>query len=225
MADTDAYEGACIFCLEVMLWAWGHGLTNKAQALLGQTTAIRTNLRHVPDELHNIMERLNKIDQIVQEITELPSPFKMERVPLNGLITTRIGNLSQRVPYDAIAFQISVDPKEPPVRANPRWLYRMLDILIDNAVEAMSNSAKKEINIETVVIDQGVRLTITDTGTGINKHVLQNLFQKPQTLRSENRGRGLYIVQLITDIYGGNIKVYDTNPSGTTIVIWLPLNE
>jgi signal transduction histidine kinase len=45
--------------------------------------------------------------------------------------------------------------------------------------------------------------------------------KKPED--AEGMGMGLLIAQTIAQAYGGGIRINDTGSTGTTMVLWLPL--
>jgi signal transduction histidine kinase len=165
------------------------------------------------------------MDQIIKEIEDIPSPFELEQVSPNALIMERIKQLREREPYDTVSITVNLDPSPALVSANSVWLRRVLDILIDNAVDALGASVQRQIGVSTSVDEQGVSIDVSDTGTGIDINLLSTLFQRPSVLSPSGKGRGLYIARLIVDLYGGKITVKDTGPKGTTVATWLPLKK
>ena len=139
------------------------------------------------------------------------------------LIKDRVDRWETIEPRYPVEFQLDLDPNQPIVDTNPIWLGRVLDVLIENAVEATRESEKKLIQITIQANGKGVTFTIKDTGKGIDKELLPALLRKSLALPG-GRGRGLYIARLAIEMYGGTVEVADTTTTGTTIRIWLPLS-
>lgn len=161
--DCDGY-----YCVEMLIRSWGHGIDNKTQSLLGELRSIRLQLGKPSPDFGHINRKLDNIERIVQEIPMLPSPFHRESVSLDLLITRRVDQLHQKEFYDSINFQAKLDPNQPIVRANSVWLRRLLDILIDNAIDAMRECIERNVTMSTLVHKQGVFINVSDTGKGIN---------------------------------------------------------
>jgi len=211
--------------------AWRHANQGKAITIKEETETVRSE---VPDgELReSIIKRLTKIERLANEILEEPITAPLgneeaaESVLINELLRERLKQLQENTPYSSIAITWNLELKESvTVRASREWLRRALDILIDNAVEAMSDSASKSIHITTSQEDVWVEINIKDTGKGIPEDILPKLFQEPikKTVGSKGQGVGLLMAQTIIQAFGGEITVTSTSPQGTNMLVRLPL--
>jgi signal transduction histidine kinase len=113
------------------------------------------------------------------------------------------------------------------VRVSPEWLRRALDLLIDNAVESMADSSVRQLEITTDLVKSCVEIAIKDTGKGIPPDVCPKLFKEriEQLEVDGGLGMGLLMVQAIVQTYDGDVRVQDTGPNGTTMVISLPVEQ
>jgi signal transduction histidine kinase len=101
---------------------------------------------------------------------------------------------------------------------------RMLVILLDNAVRAMtdqpwasSNDRARRITVRSEAAGPHLRLSVMDTGPGIPAERLAGIFDGvPGT------GEGLPAVRQIVEEHGGTIDIESATDQGTDIVIWLP---
>jgi signal transduction histidine kinase len=177
-------------------------------------------------------QRLDDIAAMLTKIRETPitAPLSteegVESVPIKYLLQERIKQLWDREPYKSVQYRLSLAVEEHvTVRASPEWLKRALDLLIDNAIEAMAMSTVKKLNVAARPVGNGVEITLSDTGRGIPEDVFRRLFQEPikKPKGAKGAGVGLLQAQTIVQTYGGEIKVGSTGPTGTTMVIWLPL--
>ncbi len=93
--------------------------------------------------------------------------------------------------------------------------------LIDNALEAVMNCEKKQVEIG---IQYGDTLTITvqDTGNGIKEDEIDTLFTKGYSTKGDNRGYGLYLVKESIQRINGEIHISSLLGEGTTITIEIP---
>ena len=86
-----------------------------------------------------------------------------------------------------------------------------------NAVEAMQDSAKRELLLAAAPHDSDmVRITVADTGSGISPEVASQLFQPFITTKQQGMGVGLSICRTIVESHGGQIWV-EANPGGGTV--------
>jgi len=105
--------------------------------------------------------------------------------------------------------------------------------LISNSIDAMPGGGKLVIRARQThawnrAHQPGVRITILDTGSGIEPRHRKNLFQPFFTTKQDvGTGLGLWITRNIAEIHGGTIRVKSkTSPKehGTAFSIFLPLD-
>lgn len=110
----------------------------------------------------------------------------------------------------------------PDIWGYPDELVQVWTNLIHNAVQAMKN--KGTLIISTSQCENGVEISITDTGSGIPLEVQQKIFDAFFTTKSagEGSGLGLYISRKIVEKHQGNIK-FESRPGKTRFTVWLPL--
>jgi signal transduction histidine kinase len=68
-----------------------------------------------------------------------------------------------------------------------------------------------------------VEIAISDTGTGLEKRIQENLWKPLQTTKTKGMGLGLPICKRIIDAHGGQIAVESKQGKGTTFTIRLPI--
>ena len=149
-------------------------------------------------------------------------------VSVNELIGERARQLWQNDPYKAVELRLDLQLSDGvAVYVSPEWLRRAFDILVDNAVDAVAGHGVREITIGTRAAGGGVEILVSDTGPGIAEEIRAEigleLIEKPKD--AKGLGMGLLMAQSIVQTYGGEIRVGFTGPTGTTMVIWLPLEK
>jgi len=109
------------------------------------------------------------------------------------------------------------------VDADPFWLEKILDNLIHNAVKFTQDG---RIHVKIAKVKKGVRVSIKDTGQGINKKHLPHIFEKfyrGERHTATGTGLGLYITKKLVEAHGGNIKASSPGRSkGSTFTFTLP---
>jgi signal transduction histidine kinase len=213
--------------------AWRHAIGNDATTIQDLVELAQRDLA-AGAPADKIQGRLDGIDRMANKIRSTPitAPLHEEEgvrsVPINELVRERIKQLCGREPFKRV--QVSFDARlgdSSTVRASSDWLRRAFDILIENAVEAMTDSDIRELAITTELAGGGVELSIADTGRGIPDEVHQRLFRSPipRPKGSKGLGVGLLMAHAIVQTYGGDIRVGSTEPSGTTMIVWLPVES
>ena len=93
--------------------------------------------------------------------------------------------------------------------------------LVRNAYQAMP-SGNGRIRISTSFNDYECRISIADTGKGIDPEQMGSLFEPYQTTKESGTGLGLLIVRRVVREHGGEIEVESAPDVGPTLLIHLP---
>jgi PAS domain S-box-containing protein len=114
----------------------------------------------------------------------------------------------------------------------------LLNIFV-NAWHAMPDGGDLHLMTENVIIDDDfnkpfkveagkyVKISIIDTGTGMDKITQQRIFEPFFTTKEMGRGTGLGLASVygIVKNHGGFIEVFSEQGKGTTFSIYLPASE
>jgi two-component system nitrogen regulation sensor histidine kinase NtrY len=113
----------------------------------------------------------------------------------------------------------------PPVFAfDPDQMGRVMTNLLDNAVTAMNGEGRVHLLLEADEVI-GLRLTISDTGPGLDPAIRDRLFDPQVTTKSGSQGLGLAIVRTIISGHGGFIRAQNLREGGARFIIELPLRH
>lgn len=102
----------------------------------------------------------------------------------------------------------------------------MLLNLVSNAIEAMADNRGREkvVTLSTRAEgDDRAILEVADTGSGIDPHTTDLLFEAFYSTKSTGMGMGLSICRSIVERHGGSISVRPGVPWGSVFQITLPL--
>jgi GAF domain-containing protein len=218
--------------------AWRHAIDGDAINIRDTVKLMKefdlASVKIVESDRTKLNSRIEKIARLTNNILEkkitppLSSEEGVEEVLINDLLRERITQLWQNDPYDRCTYEFKFAPGEIRLRLSPEWFRRALDILVDNAVEAMANSQVRKLTITTTLLrstPREVRIQIEDTGKGMDAELANKIFkeniQAPD--RAKGFGVGLLMVQAIVHTYNGKIQLERTTPHGTTFTITFPL--
>lgn len=121
------------------------------------------------------------------------------------------------------------------VQARRGDIERVVTNLVSNARDAMPEGGA--LTIRAAAVDDEtpngglrrplVRITVADTGHGIEPAIRERIFDAFASSKSEDRhcGLGLAVVRAVVERLGGSIGVTSTLGEGTTFVIDLPMAQ
>jgi len=149
-------------------------------------------------------------------------PPRKTRVNLNELIKEDLYFLELRCSKESIEFIRSLSPNLPEIRADQSQILQVLVNLVVNAIQAMPEGGR--ITIKTLEHENRVSIIVEDTGTGMSKDVLKQIFIPFFTTKEVGRGTGigLSVVHGIVTSHGGTIDVGSDIGHGSRFVIQLP---
>ena len=171
------------------------------------------------------MERLAKDIQNKPIFAPLFSQEGVQSVAINAFCQQRVQQLQKSEAYKSVEYQFETMDNSVTVSISPDWLRCVFDILLENAVEAVSQAPEKRIKRITITtsLDSGwVTLSVRDTGCGIPAKVRDQLLREPTSGNGKGLGMGLLNARTIIECYGGTIELGSTSENGTTMIIRLP---
>ncbi|HEX7071812.1 MAG TPA: ATP-binding protein, partial [Rhodothermales bacterium] len=126
------------------------------------------------------------------------------------------------------------------VKGDATQLQQVLMNLCVNARDAMPDGGLLRIDAQNFYIDESLsrmnleakpgphlKISVSDTGTGIPQDVLDKVFEPFFTTKTEGKGTGLGLstVYSIVKSHGGFVGVYSEANHGTTFTIYIPASE
>lgn len=233
-ANVQVQASTELSWMDMISGLWRHEIEGKA-------ITIEAEVGEIFDDSHSKKltkeqdKRLRKIRELAQKIQDykITPPITSEEgvtsVSVNDMLTERFRTLRENDPKRKMKYNLNLlrdDPLE--VRISLDWLQFACDIVIDNAVRAVKNSARKEVSVTTSHNNGWVEIAFEDTGKGIPEMVLGKLFKGIISKEDggEGLGGGLLKAQAIIRKYGGEIRIPWTSTegktTGTRVVIELP---
>jgi hypothetical protein len=115
------------------------------------------------------------------------------------------------------------------VDADVRLVERLLGNLLDNALR--HTSAGGSVAIEVAGTAAAARITVADTGEGIEPAALEGIFERYDTMNrvgdtgSTTPGLGLAIARRVAELHGSALELQSTPGQGTSVAFQLPLAD
>jgi two-component system nitrogen regulation sensor histidine kinase NtrY len=190
-----------------------------------QRTALPPAMENVVRECaETILEETASVKRLVDEFSQfsrLPAARPI-LCDLNAVVSSGIGVFEGRL--DGIEVRVDLAADLPPVTIDPEQFKRVVVNLIDNAAEAMQDSASKVLTIQTRAgVGDTVEIVFADTGCGISPELKEKLFLPYFSTKGRGTGLGLAIVSHILTEHNANIRVEDNKPCGAWFTVEVPV--
>jgi two-component system, cell cycle sensor histidine kinase and response regulator CckA len=183
----------------------------------------------VDDELRLALHRkaeivgdeIGRLSRLLGEFLELARPRApaREMVHLGKLVDDVLDLEQQSAAARGVVIERDL-ASECVVLGDAEKLKQVVLNLVMNSLEAMKDGGVLRVRIG----DDGdrIRLTVEDTGTGIDPSALAQVFDPFFTTKEAGTGLGLSIVRKIVDQHGGEIAVESERGTGTRAIVLLP---
>jgi len=175
--------------------------------------SLQNSLGNIDQEIHS----LSKMATQFSEFAKLPAPDKSP-VNLNDIITSVV--TLNKANAGNITLITHLDNTLPSVRADKYQLRQVLNNLIQNSMEAMSDQGTISIHTSPASSsNHTINIKIQDNGCGLDPEQKDNIFKPYFTTKERGTGLGLAIVKRIIDEHQGTIRVESEKNKGTTFSI------
>jgi len=203
-----------------------HEINNPLGGILAFAQLMSRDERSAEDQesLRLIQDAANRAKRIVESLLRFSRRPRHEEkclVDLGEAADDALFLLSSR--FKDGRFEIVRDYRPAAALANANQLQQILVNLVVNALQAMGERGK--VTVSTGSAGPGrVRLSVTDTGPGIQPEIAKHIFEPFFTTKPEGQGTGLglSICYQIAEEHGGIIRVEPTTDRGACFVVELP---
>ncbi len=187
--------------------------------------------------LEEILKASRRAKDVVMQLLSFSRQTDQERKPIKlvPIIQDTVKLLRATIPM-SVDIRQNIDDTSDTIFADPTQIHQLMLNLCTNAAHAMEDTGGiLEIGIKNVVLDvvsaalypdltagEYVKLTISDTGPGINPEIRERVFDPYFTTKDVGKGTGmgLSVVHGIVKSHGGAIIIDSQLERGTTFSIF-----
>jgi two-component system, OmpR family, sensor histidine kinase BaeS len=162
-----------------------------------------------------VVSACRAIERIVADVAS--ASIHLESIDPGDLVADAVAAARMR----GAPIEGSIAADLPMLEADPARLRQALDNLIANAV---THGSASDVVVEATATDNAVRISVSDTGSGIPVDDQARIFEAGVRLRPEagGSGLGLALTRAIVEGHGGSLAVTSTPGEGATFTIELP---
>ncbi|QEI09188.1 PAS domain S-box protein [Pigmentiphaga aceris] len=160
-------------------------------------------------------ERAGMIIRRIREFVKRSEP-KRQRVTIPAIVDNAVGFAEIDARKRSIGIIKRIPEWLPDVQADPILIEQVLLNLLKNGLEAMQDSAKRELTVMASLRQDHVEVAVIDAGHGLGDIDPSRLFEPFFSTKPEGMGMGLNICRTIIEFHHGRLWA-EANPTGGTI--------
>jgi signal transduction histidine kinase len=185
----------------------------------GEHPQVRQLLKRVRSEVHQLNGTLSSFLEFA-----LPTRESVTRFPVLAVVNELLDGHRAQLAELGVTCDVDSPPAEQTVvEADRRLLHQCLRNIFLNAVQAVSNSVPRLVEIHIARAEEYLRIEVRDSGPGIPEEHLPHVFEAFYTTRKGGTGLGLAIARKIVEEHGGTIEAANATPRGARFTIQIPL--
>ncbi len=213
--------------LEKMAPVLAHEIRNPLGSIKGAAQVLRSEAESAEQRnlLDVITEEVNRLNRVVSQFLDYARPYTPDFRPrsVNAVIEKAMAVIEANSISANIDIHLELHPHLPPVPMDQEQIHQVILNIVINAIEAMPKGGALTIRTSRIESDTGdaVGISIRDTGEGIPREALKQIFTPFFTTKERGVGLGLAVCQRIIRSHGGRIRVKSIPGRGTIFYIRL----
>lgn len=170
---------------------------------------VQSAVKTLSKRSHSLMKFVNSY----RRLSRLPTPNFSQINPSE--LFTQVSHINaQTHNHHPIKITIQTEPADLGLQADRDMLEQVLINLLQNATQAMEHTQDPQITLRAFLNRRNhVVMEISDSGPGIEDHIIQQVFVPFFTTKKQGSGVGLALTQQVMIAHGGNVKV-ENQPQG-----------
>jgi signal transduction histidine kinase len=215
-----------------------HELRTPIMPILGEAELIENDISDnefasvSKEQISSIIRNAKRLDRLAADILDVTNiegkSLKLNKstFDIDEILSELVTEYSRHIENDqskSKGLTISYKPIHVRIFADRYRITQVISNIINNAIKFTDQGS---IAIEGTVSSSELTIKIIDTGKGIDKEIVNRLFDKFVSRSEQGTGLGLFISKNIMESHGGTIIGYNNeNGTGATFVFTLPIDS
>jgi signal transduction histidine kinase len=215
-----------------------HELRTPIMPILGEAELIENDIGDnefasvSKEQISSIIRNAKRLDRLAADILDVTNiegkSLKLNKsiFDIDEILSELVTEYSRHIENDqskSKRLKISYEPIHARIFADRYRITQVISNIINNAIKFTDQGS---IDIEGTVSTSELTIKIIDTGKGIDKEIVNRLFDKFVSRSEQGTGLGLFISKNIMESHGGTIIGYNNeNGTGATFIFTLPIDD
>lgn len=208
--------------------ALAHEIRNPLSAISGAVQVLKSEYTGNGEAEHLmevIVRESSRVSQLLEQFLDFSLPPKKMFLEIDlGMLINEVLEMlraSGELDGEKVRIEGNFLFRKVIYYGNPNHFKQIFWNLIKNALKAMPEGGKLSLNFYNSR-REGLKIVISDTGTGLSEQDKENLFVPFYSGFGEGRGLGLATVRRLVEDYNGKIQINSEPGQGTEVIITLP---
>ncbi|MEW6352158.1 MAG: ATP-binding protein [Thermodesulfobacteriota bacterium] len=184
--------------------------------------------------IRRALKEIDRVENLINGLLDFAVPSRrvsLEVRPIGEVLDDTLFLVRKLCKNNKISLSAETDEALPLIELDPEKLQQALLNLVLNAIQSMPDGGSLRVEVkkappdESLLSGPAVRISVTDTGTGIAARDIPYVFDPFFTRNPSGCGLGLAIVHSIVQEHNGRISVSSQVGKGTTFRVELPCVE
>lgn len=208
-----------------MISGVAHEIRNPLSIIRGTVQLMERDFKddsRLTEYIRIVKDQSDRESKVIQELLDYSRPAKqmLMKMNINVLIRSVLTFTNKYIQEKHVILKKELNEEIPIVYIDCDKIKQVFVNIIINACEAMENGGTLTIGTRE---DNGfIICTFEDTGIGMDKAQMKNIFNPYYTTKPNGTGLGLSISNGIIELHGGHIEVISKKGEGSKFIIKIP---
>lgn len=169
-----------------------------------------------------IRDEIRRLNGIIEEFLSFSKSRRLElrEYPIATVIQKILNLVSEEAKVKGITIHADLPDDKLVIPMDMDKLQQALLNIIKNAMESIENEG--QISITSAPVEKNmIKISVTDTGCGMTREEVEQIFNPEYTTKEKGLGLGLTLAHEMIRGHGGEIRVWSQKNKGTTFEIFL----
>ncbi len=189
------------------------------------------------EEVADVHQETQLLSRLVTDLRDLSLAetgqllLRKELTDLTTLVRTSVARFSSWAEDKSVRLDVEAAADLPRAEVDPDRVAQVLGNLLDNALRYTPPGGEVVVRLQPGAQRDKVRVTVSDTGSGIPEEHLPNIFERfyradrARTRTDGGSGIGLAVVRQLVEAHGGRVWVESQPGKGATFSFVLPASD